>query len=322
MKVVVAAQHGGLETLRVEERPDPVPGPGEVRVRVEAAGVNFIDIYHRTGAYPLQPPVPLGLEGAGVVEAVGEGVTGLEAGVSVAWAGVPGSYATHVLAPADRLVPVPELVSNSLAGAVMLQGMTAHYLSHSSYDLRPGDECLIHAGVGGVGLLLTQMAKRSGARVLTTVSTDDKAEAASAAGADEVIVYTRADFVTEVRRLTGGRGVRAVYDGVGLTTFEKGLDCLAPRGYMILYGRSSGPAPLMDPQVLSEKGSLYVQRPTLAHHTADREELLERAAAVLSWVGEGGLQVRVAATFELDEAAEAHRALEGRRTIGKVMLSA
>ena len=321
MEVIVAERHGGPEVLRFETRPDPVPGAGEVLVRVEAAGVNFIDIYHRTGAYPIEPPVPLGLEGAGVVESVGEGVIDLKAGDRVAWADVRGSYATHVLAPAAKLVPVPDLIPTRLAAAVMLQGMTAHYLSHSSFHLHPGDDCLVHAGAGGVGLLLIQMAKRCGARVLTTVSTPEKAEVARAAGADEVILYNRDDFVAEVHRLTEGRGVRVVYDGVGLTTFEKGLDCLAPRGYMILYGRASGPPAPMDPQVLSTKGSLYLQRPTIAHHTASRHELLERAAAVLSWVGEEGLQVRVAATFELAAAADAHRALESRSAIGKVMLS-
>jgi NADPH2:quinone reductase len=321
MRAIVAEMHGGPEVLRLVERPDPEPGQGEARVRVAAAGVNFIDIYHRSGAYPTAPPVPLGLEGAGVVEAVGAGVDEVAEGDRVAWAAVAGSYATHVIAPAARLVPVPELVPLETAAAVLLQGMTAHYLSHDSFQLGPGDECLVHAGAGGVGLLLTQMAKRAGARVFTTVSTEEKAEAAREAGADEVIFYARDDFAAEVRRLTQGRGVRVVYDGVGRDTFHRGLDCLAPRGFMILFGQSSGPVSPIDPQILNTKGSLFLQRPVLFHHVADRGELLDRAERVLAWVGEGGLRVRVDTVFPLEDAADAHRALEGRTTIGKVMLS-
>jgi NADPH2:quinone reductase len=321
MRAIIADAHGGPEVMRLVERPDAEPGAEQARVRVHAAGVNFIDIYHRRGAYAIAPPVLLGLEGAGVVEAVGAGVHAVGVGDRVAWTQVPGSYATHVVAPADRLVPVPELVSLSDAAAVMTQGITAHYLSHSSYGLRPGDECLVHAGAGGVGSLLIQMAKRLGARVLTTVSTEEKAEAARAAGADEVIFYTREDFAVEVRRLTDGRGVRAVYDGVGKDTFERSLDSLMPRGFLILFGQSSGAVGPFDPQILNAKGSLYLQRPSIFHYVAERAELLERAGRVLEWVAEGGLRVRIGSVMPLEEAAEAHRALEGRGTIGKVILS-
>ncbi|MHB8869643.1 MAG: quinone oxidoreductase family protein [Thermoleophilia bacterium] len=320
MKAMVAARHGGPETLEMRESSEPVPGDGEVLVRVEAAGVNFIDVYHRSGQYATAVPVPLGLEGAGVVETIGAGVTTTAPGARVAWAGVPGSYATHVLAPADKVVPVPDELGPREAAAAMLQGMTAHYLTHDSYALRAGDECLVHAAAGGVGLLLCQMAKRAGARVLATVSTEEKAAAARGAGADEVIFYRSQDFVAEVRRLTQRRGVRVVYDGVGRDTFEKGLDCLALRGSMILFGQSSGAAEPVDPLVLSAKGSLFLQRPTLFHHVVTRADLLERAGAVLGWVAEGGLQLRIAATFPLGRAADAHRALEGRGTIGKVLL--
>lgn len=321
MRAIVAVEHGGPDTFELRERPTPVPGDGEVLVRVEAAGVNFIDVYHRTGRYPTELPVPLGLEGAGVVEAVGGGVAATSVGARVAWADVPGSYASHVVAPAEKVVPVPDGVETRDAAAVMLQGMTAHYLTHDSCALRPGDECLVHAAAGGVGLLLCQMAKRAGARVLATVSTEDKAAAARAAGADEVIFYRGQDFVAEVRRLTEGRGVRVVYDGVGRDTFLRGLDCLAPRGSMILFGQASGAVEPFDPQILNDKGSLFLQRPTLFHHVAAREELLDRAGAVLGWVAEGGLRVRIAATFPLERAADAHRALEGRGTIGKVLLT-
>ncbi len=321
MKAIVAVSHGGPETLEVRESPEPVPGEGEVLVRVEAAGVNFIDVYHRSGQYATALPVPVGLEGAGVVEAVGGGVTSTVTGARVAWVGVPGSYATHVLASAVKVVPVPDQLGPRDAAAAMLQGMTAHYLTHDSYALRAGDECLVHAAAGGVGLLLCQMAKRAGARVLATVSTEEKAAAARAAGADEVIFYRSEDFVVVVRRLTGGRGVRVVYDGVGRDTFEKGLDCLVPRGSMILFGQSSGAVEPVDPQVLSTKGSLFLQRPTLFHHVATRAELLERSGTVLGLVAEGGLRLRIAATFPLERAADAHRALEGRGTIGKVLLT-
>lgn len=321
MKTVVAVTHGGPETLELREQPSSEPGEGVALVRVQAAGVNFIDIYHRSGQYPIAPPVPLGMEGAGVVEAVGARVDPALVGARVAWTGVPGSYATHVLAPAEKLVPLPDDLEITDAAAAMLQGMTAHYLTHDSCELRAGDECLVHAAAGGVGLLLCQMAKRAGARVLATVSTEEKAAAARAAGADEVIFYLRQDFVAEVRRLTEGRGVRVVYDGVGRDTFLQGFDCLAPRGSMILFGQSSGAVEPFDPQILAAKGSLFLQRPTLFNHVAARDDLLRRAAAVLGWVAEGGLRLRIAATFPLGRAADAHRALEGRGTIGKVLLT-
>ncbi len=320
MKAIRAAEHGGAEVMRLEEVPGREPLQGEALVRVEAAGVNFIDVYHRTGQYPTPLPVPLGLEGAGVVEAVGPGVDLVRVGDRVAWSGVPGSYATHVFAPADRVVPVPEGLDLVTAAAAMLQGMTAHYLTHSSYPLKPGDTCLVHAAAGGVGLLLCQMARHAGARVVGTVSTQEKAEAARHAGADEVIIYTEQDFVGEIHRITGGAGVQVVYDGVGRDTFEKGLDCLALRGSMIVFGQSSGPVAPFDPQILSAKGSLFLQRPTLFHHVVSREDLLERAGSILTWAAEGGLLFRVGGVFPLAEAAEAHRALEGRGTMGKLVL--
>lgn len=320
MRAIRVHAYGGPEQLRLEELPAPEPGPGQARVRVEAAGVNYIDVYHRSGLYRNPLPVPLGLEGGGVVEAVGPDVTSVRVGDRVAWTGIPGSYATHVLVPVDRLVPLPPRIDTRQGAAAMLQGMTAHYLVHDSYRLGPGDTCLVHAAAGGVGLLLCQMARRAGARVIGTVSTEEKAQLAREAGADHVILYTREDFEAAVRRLTDGRGVQVVYDSVGRETFEKSLNCLAPRGFLILYGQSSGPVAPVDPLVLSQKGSLFLQRPTLAHHIATREELLRRAGDVLGWIEQGALKLRIGATFPLAEAAEAHRQLEGRRTTGKVLL--
>jgi len=320
MRAIRVHQYGGPEAMRLDELPTPAPGPGQVRVRIEAAGVNFIDVYQRTGLYKGALPVPLGLEAAGVVEAVAPGVTEVKAGDRVAWTGAPGSYATHNVVPADRLVPLPSGLDAKAGAAAMLQGMTAHYLAHSTYPLKPGDTCLVHAAAGGVGLLLCQMAKRAGARVIGTVSTEDKARLAREAGAAEVILYTRQDFGAEVKRITGGKGLQVVYDSVAKDTFEKGLDCLAPRGYMVLYGQSSGPIAPLDPQVLSAKGSLFLTRPSLNHHTLTREELLKRAGDVLGWVQKGKLTLRIGATFPLADAAEAHRQLEGRRTTGKVLL--
>jgi NADPH2:quinone reductase len=320
MRAIRVPQYGGPEAMRLDELPTPAPGPGQALIRIEAAGVNFIDVYQRTGLYKGALPVPLGLEGAGVVEAVGPGVTTVRAGERVAWTGVPGSYATHNAVPADRLVALPAGVDARAGAAVMLQGMTAHYLVSGSYRLQRGDTCVVHAAAGGVGLLLCQMARRAGARVLATVSTEEKARLAREAGADEVILYSRQDFEAEVKRLTGGRGVQVVYDSVGRDTFERSLNCLAPRGFMILYGQSSGPVAPVDPQVLNARGSLYLQRPSLFHYTATREELLARAGEVLGWVARGELRVRIGATFPLGEAAEAHRQLEGRMTTGKVLL--
>jgi NADPH2:quinone reductase len=320
MRAIRAAQYGGPEAMKLEELPTPQPGPGQVRVRIEAAGVNFIDVYQRSGLYKGALPVPLGLEAAGAVEAVGPGVTTVKVGDRVAWTGVPGSYATHNLVPADRVVTLPAGVDARAGAAAMLQGMTAHYLAHDSCRLKHGDTCLVHAAAGGVGLLLVQMAKRAGARVIGTVSTDEKAKLAREAGADEVILYTRQDFEAEVKRLTGGKGLQVVYDSVAKDTFDKSLNCLAPRGFMILYGQSSGPIGPFDPQVLNAKGSLFLQRPSLNHHILTRDELEKRAGEVLGWIQKGELKLRIGATFPLAEAAEAHRQLEGRKTTGKVLL--
>jgi NADPH2:quinone reductase len=287
---------------------------------MEASGVNFIDVYQRSGLYKGALPVPLGLEGAGVVEKVGAGVSTVGAGERVAWTGVPGSYATHNLVPADRLVTLPAGLDARAGAAAMLQGMTAHYLAHTTYHLRPGDTCLVHAAAGGVGLLLCQMARRAGARVIGTVSTEEKARLAREAGAHEVVLYTKQDFEAEVKRLTDGKGLQVVYDSVGKDTFEKSLNCLAPRGYLVLYGQSSGSVGPLDPQVLNAKGSLFLTRPSLNHHILTREELLQRAGDVLGWIQKGQLTLRIGATFPLAEAAEAHRQLEGRKTTGKVLL--
>ncbi len=320
MRAIRVPQYGGPEAMKLEELPTPKPGAGQALVRIEGAGVNFVDVYQRSGLYKNPLPIALGLEGAGVVEEVGPGVTTVKAGERVAWTGVPGSYATQNLVPADRLVTVPAGLDARTAAAAMLQGMTAHYLAHDSYRLKPGDACLVHAAAGGVGLLLCQMAKRAGARVIGTVSTEEKAKLAREAGAGDVILYTKQDFQAEVVRLTGGKKLQVVYDSVAKDTFEKSLDCLAPRGFMILYGQSSGPIPPLDAQVLNQKGSLFLQRPSLNHHILTREELLKRAGEVLGWIQKGELKIRIGATFPLGEAAEAHRQLEGRKTTGKVLL--
>jgi NADPH2:quinone reductase len=306
--------------LTWEEQATPSPEAGQALVRLEAVGVNYIDIYHRTGFYKNPLPFTLGLEGAGVVEGVGAGVSEVRVGDRVAYQGVQGSYATHALVPAARLVVLPAGLDARTGAAAMLQGMTAHYLVHATYPLKPGETALLHAAAGGVGLLLIQMAKRRGTRVLGTVSTPEKVRLAKEAGADEVIQYTTQDFETEVKRLTGGRGVQVVYDSVGKTTFEKSLNVLAPRGTLVLFGQASGPVPPVDLGILAGKGSLYVTRPTLGHYVATREELLRRAGDVLGWVQAGELTLRIEHTFPLARAAEAHRALEGRRTTGKVLL--
>jgi len=321
MKAVRIHTHGGPDVLRVEEVPAPEPGPGEARVRLAACGVNFVDIYQRLGQYRLTLPVALGQEGAGTVDAVGPQVSEVRVGDHVAFANVMGSYAEYAVAPAWRLVPVPSGLDDRIAAAVMLQGMTAHYLAHATYPLKPGDAALIHAGAGGVGQLLVQMAKRKGARAIATVSTDEKAEIARSVGADDIVLYSRTDFEVEVKRLTAGRGVNVVYDSVGKDTFEKSLGCLALRGMMVLYGQSSGPVPPVDPQVLNAKGSLFLTRPTLHHYTHTREELLARAGDVLSWVRSGVLRLRIDRDFPLVQAADAHRYLQGRQTKGKVLLT-
>ncbi|MET0396266.1 MAG: quinone oxidoreductase [Longimicrobiaceae bacterium] len=320
MRAVRVHEPGGAGAMRVEDVPVPRPGAGEALVRLEAAGVNFIDVYKRTGLYTIPLPATLGEEGAGTVAAVGAGVAEVREGDRVAWAGVLGAYAEYAVVPAAKLVPLPDGVGAAQGAAVMLQGLTAHYLATSTYPLREGDRCLVHAAAGGVGLLLVQIARRRGAFVIGTAGSDDKAELARAAGADEVIVYTRDDFVAETRRLTGGRGLQVVYDSVGRTTFLPGLELLAPRGTMVLFGQSSGPVAPVDPQLLNQKGSLFLTRPTLAHYVATREELLGRAGELFAWIAAGELSVRVGAEYPLEDAAEAHRALEGRRTTGKVLL--
>ena len=320
MKAIRVKTLGGPEVLTLEDIPDPKPGPGEAVVKLEAAGLNFIDVYYRTGLYKAQLPITLGVEGGGVVTEVGPNVAEVKVGDRVAYSGVLGSYAQFAAVPAARLVKLPEGLDGKAGAAAMLQGMTAHYLSHATYPLKPGDWCLVHAAAGGVGLLLCQMAKMRGARVIGTVSTEAKAKLARAAGADEVILYTTQDFEAEVKRITGGAGVPVVYDSVGKTTFDKSLNCLAPRGVMVLYGQSSGPVPSLDPAILNQKGSLFLTRPSLVHHTATRQELLQRSGDVLGWIKAGKLKLRIDLTLPLAQAADAHRQLEGRQTTGKVLL--
>jgi len=320
MKAIRVRETGGPEVLQVETVDDPIPGPGQALVRVEATGVNFIEIYNRKGIYKSPIPGTPGEEGAGTVAAVGPGVTDFRVGDRVVSYNLKGSYAELALADADRLIAVPDEVTTRQAAAVMLQGMTAHYLVTSVYALQPGDTCLVHAAAGGVGLLLCQMAKRRNAIVIGTVSTEEKAELARAAGADEVILYTKQDFVAEVTRITGGKQVQVVYDSVGATTFEKSLQCLARRGMMALFGQSSGLVPPFDPLLLLRNGSLFLTRPTLAHYAATRDELVWRAGDVLGWVRDGSLDVRIDRAVPLAEAGDAHQALEDRRTTGKVLL--
>ncbi len=320
MRAIRVHEPGGAEALRLDEVPIPEPGPGQARVRVAYVGVNFIDVYHRTGLYPLPLPLTPGSEAAGVVDAVGEGVDQVGVGERVAYAGEVGSYAEQVVVDASKLVPVPDDVDLKLAAAVMLQGMTAHYLTHSTFALGEGDTALVHAAAGGVGLLLVQLAKKRGARVIGTTSTEEKAELARGAGADEIVLYTRESFRDAARRFTDGRGVSVVYDSVGKTTFEDSLDSLRPRGMLVLFGQSSGKVPPFDASVLAAKGSLYLTRPSLGHYVAERDELLWRARDLFGWIERGELSVRIDRTLPLADAAEAHRLLEGRRTAGKVVL--
>ena len=320
MNAVRVHQSGGPEVLRFEELPTPDPGPADALVRIEAAGVNFVDIYQREGFYKMPLPFTAGSEAAGLVESVGRDVKDLKPGDRVAYAGVLGAYATHAVAPAARLVKIPPGVEPKTAAAAMLQGMTAHYLSHSTYPLGPADTALVHAAAGGVGLLLIQMAKMRGAKVIGTVSTEAKAALARGAGADEVILYTQQDFEAETKRITGGRGVQVVYDSVGKTTFDKSMNCLAPRGYLVTFGQSSGPVAPVETQLLSQKGSLFLTRPTMASYIQTREELTKRAGDVLGWIAAGRLKVRVDRTLPLAQAAEAQKALAGRATAGKVLL--
>lgn len=322
MRAIVVRETGGPEVLEYETRAVPEPEAGQVRVRVEAAGVNFIDVYHRTGLYKISLPQVLGTEAAGLVDAVGPGVTDLAVGDRVAYAMQLGAYAEYAIVPAGKLVSVPDSVSLREAAAVMLQGMTAHYLSHSTYAVQPGDTALIHAAAGGVGQLLVQMAKRRGARVIGTASTEEKARLAGEAGADHVILYTQVDFEAEVKRITGGEGVEVVYDSVGQTTFDQSLNCLKRRGWMVLFGQSSGPVAPFPIGTLAAKGSLYLTRPTLGDYMAERSELLQRAGDLFAWMATGELKVCIDRTFSLSDAAEAHRYLEGRKTKGKVLLIA
>ncbi|UBU11261.1 quinone oxidoreductase family protein [Nonomuraea gerenzanensis] len=313
MHAIIVSAPGGPEVLEYVERPDPVPGDGELVIDVAAGGVNFIDIYHRSGAYPLPLPTPIGSEGAGTVTAVGPGVSGVAVGDTVAWANVLGSYAEKAVVPAHRVVPVPEGVPAEVAAAAMLQGMTAHYLTHSTHEVKAGDQVLVHAGAGGMGQLLIQLAKLKGAKVYTTVSTEEKEKLARAAGADEVLRYE--DFAEAL----SGR-IDVVYDGVGRSTFEGGLVALRPRGLMALYGAASGPVPPFDPQTLNKQGSLFLTRPTLVHYIAEREELLQRAADLFGWITAGQLTINISHRYALADARQAHEDLAARRTTGKLLL--
>ena len=320
MKAVFIDAPGGADQLRYADLPKPTPCKGQALVKIAVSGVNFIDVYFRIGLYKADPPITLGMEAAGVVEAVGEGVTEVKPGDRVAYAMNRGSHAEYAVVNAWQLVPIPESLDFQSAAATMLQGMTAHYLTHSTWPLKAGESCLIHAGAGGVGLLLIQIAKMLGARVITTVGTDAKAVLAKQAGADEVVVYTRDDFQAAARAFTGGKGVDVVYDSVGASTFMKSLDSLRPRGLMVTYGNASGPVPAIEPLLLNQKGSIFLARPTLAHHAATREELLWRANDLFKWIGEGKLKLRIEFKYPLAEAAQAHRDLEDRKTTGKLLL--
>jgi NADPH:quinone reductase len=320
MKAIQVTQTGGPEALELVELPVPEPKASEAVVKLAASGVNFIDVYQREGRYKVALPFVLGQEGAGVVTAAGTDVKSVKKGDRVAWTGVLGGYAEYAAVPADRLVAIPAGVTDSQAAAAMLQGMTAHYLCHDTYPLKRGETALVHAAAGGVGLLLVQMAHDIGARVLATVSTEEKAKLAREAGADEIIFYTKSDFEAETKRLTNGQGVHVVYDSVGKTTFEKGLNVLRPRGFMVLFGGSSGAVPPFDLIALSQKGSLYVTRPTLGHYIATREELMARSSAVFGMITSGKLKLRIEHTYPLAEAQQAHRDLEGRKTTGKLLL--
>jgi NADPH2:quinone reductase len=320
MRATVVEEHGGPEVLQLRDRPRPDPAPGQLLVEVAAAGVNYMDIYGRQGnsSYGTPPPWVPGAEGAGTVAAVGQGVSGFAPGDRVAWASAPGSYAEMVAVPADAAVPVPAGVDLTVAAAVMLQGMTAHYLCHTTYPVAPGEVVVVHAGAGGVGLLLTQMVKMRGGVVVATTSSAEKDAIAREAGADHVTRYQ--DFGAVVARVTGGEGAAVVFDGVGAATFDAGLDALRPRGYMVLYGAASGPVPPLELTRLVAGGSLFVTRPSLRHYAARREELLRRSGDLFSWIGDGRLAVRIGATYPLEDAARAHEDLAGRRTTGKLLL--
>ena len=320
MKAIRIHDHGGPEVLTHEDVPLPEPKAGQARVKIEASGVNFIDIYQRTGLYPMTRPCVLGSEAAGIVDALGESVGEVKQGARVAYAMIPGAYAEYAVVPAAKLVPVPDDLDAKSAAGIMLQGMTAHYLTHSTYPLQKGETALVHAAAGGVGLLLIQIAKLLGAKVIGTVSTQTKADLARTAGADEIILYTQADFLAEVKRITNGEGVHVVYDSVGASTFEKSLDCLRPRGYLVLFGQSSGPVATIDPAKLAAKGSLFLTRPSLAHYTLSRAELLRRAIDLFDWMRAGKLTLRIDKTLPLRDAREAQQLLENRKTTGKLIL--
>lgn len=321
MKAIRIHTHGGPETMVYEDAPVPTPGTGEVIVKVQVSGVNFVDTYYRAGLYkPPAMPCTLGTEASGIVSAVGDGVEGVSVGDRVAYATTIGSYAEFAAVPAWKLALLPASLDFNAGAAIMLQGMTAHYLCYSTYLLRSGDVALVHAGAGGVGQLLIQIARRLGARVLATVGTAEKAELAREAGANETILYTTQDFEKEVKRLTGGRGVDVVYDGVGAATYEKSLNCLRPRGYLVVYGQASGPIPPVDALALMSKGSIFLTRPTLQHYAASREEIQGRATDLFNWVESGELRLRYDHVFPLSQAAKAHTELEARRTTGKVLL--
>ena len=320
MKAIQVPKTGGVEVLTFVDVPTPKPKSNEVLVKIAAAGVNFIDVYFREGRYPVTPPFIIGQEASGVVSEVGDEVKDFKLGDRVAYTGITGAYAEYEAVPADRLVRVPAGITDHQAAAAMLQGLTAQYLTHTTYPLKKGDIALIHAAAGGVGLLLVQMAKNLGARVIGTVGTEEKARLAREAGADEVIFYTKQDFEVETKRLTDGKGVHVVYDGVGKTTFEQDLHVLRPRGYLVLFGASSGPVPPFDLGKLAQKGSLFVTRPTLVHHIASHDELIQRSTDVLSMIASGKLQLRIEHLYPLRDAQQAHRDLEGRKTTGKLLL--
>ena len=320
MKAVRIHETGGSDVLKYEDIPTPAPGDGEILLKLDAAGINYIDTYQRSGMYPMPLPFTLGNEGAGVVESVGSGVNGFAPGDKVGYSNIIGSYAEYAVVPAARAVKLPAEIDTKQAAAIFLQGMTAHYLAHDTYPLKKGDVCLVHSGAGGVGLLLIQMAKAAGATVITTVSTDKKAELAKGAGADHVIFYTKQDFEEETKKFAGGNKVDVVYDAVGVDTFEKGLNVLRPRGLMALYGASSGPVPPFNLTILAGKGSLFVTRPSLGNFVTTRKELEDRVGDVMNRVASGKLKVRIGVEFPLAEAKAAHDALEGRKTTGKVLL--
>jgi len=321
MKAIQVNVPGGPDRLELVDIPKPAPGPGQALVRIAASGVNFLDVYFRTGLYKSDSPIAIGSEASGTVESIGEGVTEVAAGDRVAYAMARGSYAEYAIVPSAQLVKLPETVSFDTAAAILLQGMTAHYLTHSTFPLKAGDTCLVHAAAGGTGALIVQMAKNLGARVFGTVSTPAKAQIACDAGADETILYTEQEFDVEARRLTGGRGVDVVYDSVGKTTFERSLNSLRTRGTLALFGQSSGPVQGFEPNTLNGKGSLYLTRPNLGHYVSNREEMLWRATDVLNAVAAGKLRLRIERTYPLAGAAQAHRDLESRNTAGKLLLA-